>query len=170
MGMKCKIDNDFMEDLNWFNLFVDSFNRKMSFANWQGPSDGTVFVDASLMGLGAVCENKFYTVSLPPYIRRPNRIVFYVMLNVLIALRVWGNLWCNQKVTIFCDNTAVVDVIEGNKTRDSELGLVLGEMLMLHPKMNAQLKVLHVMGSVIPPQMLCRESTWRSVGHVSLSC
>ena len=63
----------------------------------------TVLVDVVFMGLGAVCEKKFYTVSLPLYIKMSDRIVLYEMLNVLSALRVWGNSWCNQKVTIFCD-------------------------------------------------------------------
>ena len=53
-------------------------------------------------------------------------------------------------MTIYCDNKAVVDVIDGNKTRDSILGCILRESLMLQAKMNIQLRVLHVMGEANP--------------------
>ena len=51
---------------------------------------------------------------------------------------------------ILCDNKAVVDVIEGNRTRDRVLGVILREILMLQAKMNIQLKVEHVMGEKNP--------------------
>ena len=88
-------------------------------------------------------------MSLHPHIRVTECIVLYKMWNVLNALRVLGNSWCNQKVTIFCDK-AVLDVIEGNKTGDSELGVVLRELLMLRARM--------VEENAIPQQMLSHGS------------
>ena len=44
----------------------------------------------------------------------------------------------------------VVDVIEGNRTRERVLGVILREILMLQAKMNIELKVAHVMGDANP--------------------
>ena len=87
---RAKIDNDFRRDLNWFKQFLQSFNGKTSFANWQGPSDVTVYVNASLSGLGAVCKGQFYSVWLSESILKFDGIVIYEMINVLVCLRMWG--------------------------------------------------------------------------------
>ena len=147
---RIKIDEEFTRDLNWFRVFVRTFNGRTSFANWEGPSDIVVHIDASLAGLGAVCSKKFYSVHLPDHIKALQRIVIFEMLNILIALRVWGDEWCNMRVTCFCDNRAVVDVLEDNRTKDRWLGLILREILMLQAKLNIQLKVLHVRGEANP--------------------
>ena len=147
-GRRMRINSDFKKDLYWFKWFLQDFNGCTSFDNWAGQSDVECHVDASLTGLGAICGRQFYSVLLPQHMRSSERIVVYEMINVLIALRMWGNSWVNKRVTIYCDNHAVVDVIGGNKTRDSELGAILREILMLQARANVHLKVLHVRGEV----------------------
>ena len=68
------------------------------------------------------------------------------MINWLVALRIWGNEWVDKRVTIMCDNRAVVDVFEGNRTRDGLLGSILRHFLMLQAKMNVHDNVKHIMG------------------------
>ena len=72
------------------------------------------------------------------------------MLNVLIALRMWCSLWADKKVTIFCDNHAVVDILDSNRTRDGILGVILREILMIQATFNVQAKVVHIMGENNP--------------------
>ena len=143
-----KLNPEFRKDLNWFKHFLQDFNGSTSFDNWAGQSDVECHVDASLTGLGAICGRQFYSVQLPYHLKASERIVMFEMITVLIALRVWGNSWVNKRVTIFCDNHAVVDVIGRNKTRDSELGAILREILMLQARANVHLQVLHVRGEV----------------------
>ena len=159
-GRKCKINRDFMEDLNCSNCLwiVLTDERHLPIGR---PLKCECVRWCLHNWYGAVCENKFYTVSLHPHIRVTECIVLYKMWNVLNALRVLGNSWCNQKVTIFCDK-AVVDVIEGNKTGDSELGVVLRELLMLRARM--------VEENAIPQQMLSHGSIWINVWNMSLTC
>ena len=102
------------------------------------------------MGLGAVCGLQFYSVHLPTSLKNSECIVVYEMINVLIALRMWCNVWTDKKVTIFCDNHAVVDIVDGHRTRDSTLGLILRELLMIQAKFNIQLKVLYILGENNP--------------------
>ena len=102
------VDDEFRKDMIWFRTFVSSFNGSTTFSNWAGPHDVEVHVDASLMGLGAVWDEHFYSVQLQVFVRGRDRIVVFEMLNVLLAIRVWGKLWADRRVLIWCDNRAVV--------------------------------------------------------------
>ena len=50
-------------------------------------------------------------VHLPCHIKEYERIVVFEMINILIALRIWGDSWTDKRITIQCDNHVVVDVI-----------------------------------------------------------
>ena len=39
------------------------------------------------------------------------------MINVIVAFWEWGN-WENAEVKIFCDNAAVIDILNNGLTRD----------------------------------------------------
>ena len=41
------------------------------------------------------------------------------MVNILVAIRIFGPSWLQKKVLIKCDNQAVVHVLESGRTRDS---------------------------------------------------
>ena len=40
------------------------------------------------------------------------------MLNIVVALRLWGPRWAHSVVTLFCDNISVVQVVDTGSTRD----------------------------------------------------
>ena len=143
------VEGGLQRDLAWFRKFVRLFNGT-TFANWAGSHDHEEFVDASLMGLGGVWNNAFYSCSLPVYVKSQERIVVFEMLNILIALRVWGHKWKDSRVVIWCDNRVVVDVLGGNRTRDGELGALLREILLEQALSNIQVTVKHVRGENNP--------------------
>ena len=41
----------------------------------------------------------------------------------MIALRMWGHLWRHSSIYIFCDNLAVVQVMNTHKTKDPFLSI-----------------------------------------------
>ena len=45
------------------------------------------------------------------------------MFNIVVALKVWANLWQDKKVEMKCDNLEVVEVINFGKTMDPFLVL-----------------------------------------------
>ena len=72
------------------------------------------------------------------------RIVINEMINILLALRLWGkDLLRDEKVTVWCDNSAVV-VMTRNRTREVGLSAILRDILMIQAKCNIQLEVKHV--------------------------
>ena len=50
---------------------------------------------------------------------------------MIIVLRTWVKYWQHTKVVFFCDNLAVVHVVEANRTRDEFLALCLRNIWLL---------------------------------------
>ena len=71
------IDASFRQDLAWFRYFINTFNSSTSFANWSGPRNVTVFIDASLTSLGAAWGRHFYSAHLPRPVLQQHRIVIF---------------------------------------------------------------------------------------------
>ena len=87
---------------------------------YQKPIDHSIELDASLQGMGARWGSEVYALTIPlGYMAL--QIVHLEMLNILAALRVWHEAWRNSKVTIACDNLAVVQVLNSGKTSDLTL-------------------------------------------------
>ena len=129
-GDRILVLGGFKGDLDWFRAFANNFNGWSTFANWGSEIHETVFIDASLHGLGAVSKNKAYSTTLPPYILNANRIVIFEIVNVLVCLNEWGCDWEDKHVILYCDNRAVVDIMERHKTRDIRLGSILRDILI----------------------------------------
>ena len=48
-------------------------------------------------------------------------VVQLEMVNILVALKVWGHLWRDKKVKTYCDNGEVVSRLTLGKAKDSNL-------------------------------------------------
>ena len=64
-------------------------------------------------GLGYVYSTPVYTI--PGFTMT---IVHLEMFNILLALKIWVDQWEHSIVKFYCDNLAVVQVVETNKTKD----------------------------------------------------
>ena len=48
-------------------------------------------------------------------------IVHLDILNIMVALKVWGHCWKDKYMEVFCDNLAVAQVLQTGKARDSRV-------------------------------------------------
>ena len=103
----------------------------------------SVELDTSLKGLGGRWNEQVYKYSLnnafPDY-----TIVHPEMLNLVVAIRTWGNYWANQKVVLQCDNQAVVSLITNGKTRDRTLAAIARNIHMEAATRNISLITIHI--------------------------
>ena len=83
----------------------------------------TLFLDACLTGMGAIWRNRVYATPIHNCGDLKLTIVHLMMMNIVIALRVWGRLWHHGSISVKCDNLSVVQVVKTGKTRDSFLAL-----------------------------------------------
>ena len=107
-GSNFSLSSIFHQDLNWFLTFLQQCNGVTYFDHKK--VDFEVQLDASLSGFGANFGPMVYALPLGDQFSHLH-IAQLEMLNIIVALKVWSNLWQNKKVEIKCDNLAVVEVL-----------------------------------------------------------
>ena len=142
--MTTKLDNQFHKDIEWFLKFLPTFNGITFINKPQVDATQSLYLDACLTGLGAVWRNRFYATPAPHIPELDISIVHLKMLNTVVALRVWGHFWQHSCITVFCDNQAVVSVVDTSKTRDPFLGLRIRNIWLLTARWVIQLVIKHI--------------------------
>ena len=138
----------FKKDLRWWSMFIRDYNG-VSFIpamGWDEP-DVTFATDSCLEGCGGICFKEYFHVAFPKSIKDQQlRIHHLEMLAVLIGVRIWGKYCIGMKVQIFCDNDAVVHVINSSKTKDIFLGSCLRELWLEVARHGFELRAIHLPG------------------------
>jgi len=67
-------------------------------------------------------------------------------LAILVAARLWGSAWKGQRLAVFCDNEAVVQVLNSGKTRDALLGKLLHNIWLVASTHEFELRAMHLPG------------------------
>ena len=102
------ITQEFKRDLRWFCNFLGQYNGTSYFDHKS--TDFVVELDACLVGLGGRYKNLVY--HLPVVKQYANlSIVHLEMINILVAVRIFGHSWHKKLVLVKCDNEAVVQVL-----------------------------------------------------------
>ena len=140
------LGKDFKKDLLWFQKILCTINPEAKYSIVQEQHLVDVYVDASLQGLGAIWREGAYSERLPSFIEEGRGIVHFEMYNVWLALQVWGKVWKNKTVRVFCDNAAVVHILNSFKTKDEFLGTCLRNIMLLLAQNNVHLVCEHIKG------------------------
>ena len=85
------------------------------------------------------------------------------MLNILVAIRTWTSQWLGKVVKIFCDNAAVVSVLNSGKTRDMTLAAIARNIFMETAQADISLRTVHIMGRI--NEIADRLSRWNMGAH-----
>ena len=136
---KILLNQAFFQDLTWFNTFLSSFNG-VTYYDHQLPS-AQVHLDACLTGLGGHFDSMVY--AFPEVM---NDICQLEMVNIVVALKIWANHWKNKRIHVFCDNVAVVQVLNTGKARDSILATCARNVWLIAAMFNIELKFSHISG------------------------
>ena len=137
------LSHHFFQDLEWFRVFLHHFNGVTFYDNKLIHHE--VNLDASLNGLGACFGNEVYALPLPVNFMNLH-ITQLEMLNVVVALKVWANIWANKRIKISCDNLAVVEILKSGKTRDPFLATCARNIWLITAMFNIDIILIHVPG------------------------
>ena len=116
---KIYLSTSFFQDLEWFKKFLPHFNGTTIFGKPYIPESEALHSD-----MGAIWHNRVYSTPVPAIPGFDLKIVHLEMLNIIVVLRLWCPLWQHSQVKIFCDNEAVVQVVESSRTKDPFWGSV----------------------------------------------
>ena len=73
-------------------------------------------------------------------------MVHLEMLNILVAIRMWGQKWGGQSVLFHCDNQAVMTVLSTGRTKDLTLAAISRNLFMESAKFEVDLKLIRIHG------------------------
>ena len=142
------ITKDIKRDVNWFIHFIPKFNGFSKYVKESIPFMHTIAIDACLEGVGGVWGNQVYTAKLPQeWINNKNfHINHFEMINILIAIRLWGTCWKNKLVKFFVDNTSVVQIFSSGYARDTFLATCIRNIWFYTSIWDIALEVQHIPG------------------------
>ena len=138
-----KLTQAFCHDLRWFSRFLDKYNGVSMYNHRK--IDVVVELDACLDGLGGVWKNLVYHLPIPQHYLGLT-IVHLEMVNILVALKIFGPLWTNKKVLVKCDNQAVVAVLTHSKTKDPFLATCARNVWLLVALYDLETTYVHIKG------------------------
>ena len=122
---KIYLNKDFHADIDWFLQFLPLFNGITFIEKNVVDDTQSLFLDASLTGMGAVWRDRVHATpvrEIPGFVLT---IVHLEMFNVLLALRIWGQKWSHSSIRIFCDNYSLVQVVIWLHTAIYDINLVI---------------------------------------------
>ena len=138
-----KLTQAFRRDLRWFTKFVDKYNGVSMYNHRR--VDHVIELDACLDGLGGVWKNYVYHIPIPRHYLGLT-IVHLEMINILVALKIFGPFWANKKVLVKCDNQAVVAVLTHSKTKDPFLATCARNVWLLAALYDLEVTYVHIRG------------------------
>ena len=137
------LNHDFKQVLSWFVTFLAQYNGVTFYDNQE--IQETIFLDASLQGLGGAFNNEVYVLTIPLGFEGYD-IVHLEILNIVVALKIWAKHWQNKRIEIRCDNMAMVEVIRSGKARDQTLAKCARNIWLIISIFNIHLVVNHIPG------------------------
>jgi hypothetical protein len=113
---------------------------------WIGP-DQSFTSDACLTGGGAWSGKEYFSVKFPQFIlEENNHISTLEMMVVMVAVKIWGQYFCNSRLKIFCDNEATVITINSGRVKDKRMLTLLREIAFSCAKYNMDIECIHLPG------------------------
>jgi hypothetical protein len=142
------LNEAFRKDVNWWRLMLPHFNAVSIIKTepWSSPDD-VIATDACLRGGGGTFKDRFFTFSFPMELQQlATGISQLEALTVMVALKLWGDKLRGLRLTVLCDNSATVSVINTGRAWEPFLQACAREIVFLACKCEFELKAVHIRG------------------------
>ena len=139
---KIKLTEDCKLDIKWWDRYLRRFNG----VELMYPDDPLLIDlddaleldvlvncgDAQMWGGGSYYQDEYWSQPFPLWLRDPQIPIhvkeFFV---VLASAWLWGDKWKGNIVYIYCDNDAVVEVLDKEKPKDEKMMTLLREFMYI---------------------------------------
>ena len=139
---KMKLSTGCRQDIAWWNRYLRRFNGTeilyptdplmLTLTQLLDTSAKVNCGDAQPQGGGAYFGSEYWSRKFPDWLLDENTPIhvkeFWV---VLVSAWLWGHLWKGSRVYVFCDNKAVVEVLDKEKPKDTRMQELLREYLYI---------------------------------------
>ena len=121
-------------DIGWWCRFFPEYNGvSLMWMNQVCKPDQLAASDACLQAMGARCRNKCIHKQFPTHIvaNKDVRIHHLELIAVVVSLKHWAKELSGNRFVMLCDNQAVVQVAQGQATKDRIMQKWLRELSMV---------------------------------------
>lgn len=139
---KMRLSEECKQDLKWWNRYLRQFNgtellypadpMDLSLDQLLETDAVVNCGDAHPFGGGSYYGEEYWSRQFPKWLQDPKIPIhlkeFWV---ILVSAWLWGHKWRGHLVYIFCDNTAVVDVLDKERPKDPGMQELLREFLFI---------------------------------------
>ena len=158
----------FRQDLRFFLDLLPRFNGIRIIDKKELSYQAEIELDACLTGCGATIGSEYYSEVFPQSVLDERHIIAHLeMLNVVVAVKVWGERWRGSRVRVDCDNMVVCLALQSGRSRDAYLQHCTREVFLWVASNDIELVAVHRPGvTLIRADALSRQhksSTHRQI-------
>ena len=134
----------FRQDLRFFLDLLPRFNGIRIIDKKELSYQAEIELDACLTGCGATIGSQYYSEVFPQGVLDERHIIAHLeMLNVVVAVKVWGERWRGSRVRVDCDNMVVCLALQSGRSRDAYLQHCTREVFLWVASNDIELVAVH---------------------------
>jgi hypothetical protein len=126
-----RIPSEFKLDIKWWISFIDTFNgvSLIPSQSW-ARGDLGLAIKAGAGGCAAICNRQFWMTQPPPAsLGRRWSMSELELLTLLASLRCWGRGLTATRITLLCQDTFTVAVINSFRTKNKVVAAIMRAVL-----------------------------------------
>ena len=132
----------FHKDWNGTSLFLNSF--------WENSTNLSLYTDASgTLGFGGIFRTQWFQDKWLPHQKLNTKnisIDWQELYTIVVASYIWAPLWAQKRIVFYCDNQAVVSIINSKRSKSPRIMDLMRALTLQTLKYNFYFKAFHVPG------------------------
>ena len=140
----------FKRDLSFFLALLPRFNGVKIIDKQTLVYQNVLELDACLVGCGACTDRQYYAERFPQEVQHTQHTIAHLeLLNIVVAVKVWGEQWARRRVRIYCDNSNACQALRTGRSRDSYMQDCTREVFLFCAALDIELSVEHRAGKLL---------------------
>ena len=138
----------FKKDLKFFSDLIPDYNGVRIIRKLPVQCQEQLELDSCLTGCGAYTGEQWYAEEYPQEVLQVDHCIAHLeLLNVVVAIKVWGRQWSGTRVCVYCDNTNACIAIQTGRSRDPFMQRCARELFLLSARHDVEIWAFHRPGA-----------------------
>ena len=145
---RISLTTECQEDIQWWLRLLEQWNGKsfFLFPDWTPSPDLELFTDASgTLGWGAFNSGRWLQGTWSPE-QLTHSIEWKELYALVTACCTWAKEWRQLRITMHCDNKAVVDCIRSGTSKSPPVMTLIRELFFVCARFNFTVTAAHIAG------------------------
>ena len=138
----------FKKDLKFFTDLFPQYNGVRLIKKELVECQEVMELDACMSGCGAYIGEQYYSEEFPEEVVKQEHIIAHLeLLNVVIAIKVWGEKWAGSRICVYCDNANACFAMQTGRSRDAFIQHCVRELFLLYARYDIEVWAFHKPGA-----------------------